>query len=94
MKEFYIPSLDGLRAVAFLLVFVAHSGLDNVVPGGFGVTVFFFLSGYLITTILRIEAQKTGTISLGKFYLRRAFRILPPLYVTLALGYALAPLVS
>jgi peptidoglycan/LPS O-acetylase OafA/YrhL len=89
MRDFYIPSLDGLRACAFLLVFVAHAGLDQVVPGGFGVTVFFFLSGYLITSILRLEAQKTSTISLSKFYVRRAFRILPPLYVSLAVGYAL-----
>jgi peptidoglycan/LPS O-acetylase OafA/YrhL len=88
MKEFYIPSLDGIRACAFLLVFVAHAGLDKVVPGGFGVTIFFFLSGYLITSILRVEAEKTSSISLSKFYLRRAFRILPPLYVSLAVGYA------
>ena len=88
-KEFYIPCLDGLRAMAFLLVFFAHAGLDNIVPGGFGITVFFFLSGYLITTILRVEAAKTEDISLADFYLRRAFRILPPMYVTLALAFAL-----
>jgi peptidoglycan/LPS O-acetylase OafA/YrhL len=89
MKDFYIPSLDGIRACAFLLVFVAHAGLDRVVPGGFGVTVFFFLSGYLITSILRLEVEKTSTVSLRKFYVRRAFRILPPMYVTLAIGYGL-----
>jgi peptidoglycan/LPS O-acetylase OafA/YrhL len=88
-KEFYIPCLDGLRAMAFLLVFFAHAGLDNIVPGGFGITMFFFLSGYLITTILRVEAAKTEDISLANFYLRRAFRILPPMYVTLALAFAL-----
>ena len=48
-----IPSLDGIRALSFLVVFVAHAGLERYVPGGFGVTVFFFLSGYLITTLLR-----------------------------------------
>ncbi len=84
-----IPGLDGLRAIAFLLVFVAHAGLDKIVPGGFGVSLFFFLSGYLITTLLRVELQQTQTISLKAFYTRRAFRILPPLYVTLLLGYAL-----
>ena len=40
-----IPSLDGLRAISFIIVFLAHAGLDNRIPGGFGVTVFFFLSG-------------------------------------------------
>lgn len=51
--------------------------------GSVGVTVFFFLSGYLITTLLRVEQEKSGKIALGQFYLRRIFRILPPLYVTL-----------
>ena len=47
-----IASLDGIRAVAVMLVFVAHAGFGHIVPGGFGVTVFFFLSGYLITTLM------------------------------------------
>ena len=80
----YLPQLDGVRAVAVLIVFVAHAGFSHVVPGGFGVTVFFFLSGYLITTLLRIEQAATGGVSLGAFYLRRSLRILPPLYLTLA----------
>lgn len=84
-----IPSLDGLRALSFLLVFVAHAGADRVVPGSFGVTVFFFLSGYLITTLLRVEHEKTGTVSLRRFYLRRALRILPPFYIVLVLAVAL-----
>jgi peptidoglycan/LPS O-acetylase OafA/YrhL len=79
----HIPSLDGLRAFSFLLVFVAHAGLENVVPGGFGVTVFFFLSGFLITTLLRSEFEKNGAISLRHFWLRRALRILPPFYLVL-----------
>jgi peptidoglycan/LPS O-acetylase OafA/YrhL len=89
VKPTHIPSLDGLRGVAFLLVYFAHSGLDKIVPGGFGVTIFFFLSGYLITTILRLEGETTGDISLPYFYMRRAFRILPPMYVTLAIAYAI-----
>jgi peptidoglycan/LPS O-acetylase OafA/YrhL len=88
----HIPSLDGIRAFAFLLVFAAHAGLDRVVAGGFGVTVFFFLSGYLITTLLRLEAESTGTVSLRRFYGRRALRILPPFYVVLLLAAALAAL--
>ncbi len=80
--SFHIPSLDGVRALAFLAVFLCHAGLDRIFPGGFAVTVFFFLSGYLITTLLRREFEKTGTISFGKFYYRRALRIFPPLFRT------------
>jgi peptidoglycan/LPS O-acetylase OafA/YrhL len=83
---FHIPSLDGIRAASFMLVFVAHAGLADRVPGGFGVTVFFFLSGYLITTLLRMEWEQSGTVSLKQFYLRRVLRILPPFYFTLLLA--------
>src|SRR5580692_9264612 len=81
-----IPSLDGLRAISILLVFVAHVGLDAVVPGGLGVTVFFFLSGFLITTLMRAEFAKNGHISLRHFWLRRALRIFPPFYLVLLLA--------
>lgn len=90
--SFHIPSLDGLRTVSFAVVFAAHAGLYNVVPGGFGVTVFFFLSGFLITTLLRQEFDKTGSVSLRKFYIRRALRILPPFYLVLFLATALVAL--
>jgi peptidoglycan/LPS O-acetylase OafA/YrhL len=83
-KTFSIPSLDGIRALSFLIVFVAHDNFKPV-PGLFGVAVFFFLSGYLITTLMRIEIENTGTISIEGFYLRRAFRILPPFYIVLLL---------
>jgi peptidoglycan/LPS O-acetylase OafA/YrhL len=88
-EKFYVPALDGVRAIAFLLVFAAHAGLEWIVPGGLGVTIFFFLSGYLITSVLRLEGARTGTVSLRKFYLRRAVRILPPLYITLATVFLL-----
>ena len=68
-----------------MIVFLAHTGLSDVLPGGFGVTVFFFLSGYLITTLLRREYERTGRISLRNFYLRRVYRIFPPLYLVLGL---------
>ncbi len=83
----HIPSLDGIRALSFTLVFLGHAGLNDVIPAGFGVTVFFFLSGYLITTLLRVEFEKTKTISLRKFYLRRALRILPPFYLVLLIAF-------
>jgi peptidoglycan/LPS O-acetylase OafA/YrhL len=87
--EFHIPSLDGIRAVSFLVVFVAHAGWAEVIPGGFGVTVFFFLSGYLITTLLRMEHERSGRVSLRDFYLRRALRILPPFYTVLLIALCL-----
>ena len=87
----HIPSLDGVRAASFLIVFASHAaGLDTVIPGAFGVTVFFFLSGYLITTLMRVEMGATGRVSLTDFYLRRALRILPPFYLVLAAATALA----
>jgi peptidoglycan/LPS O-acetylase OafA/YrhL len=86
---FHIPSLDGIRALSFLLVFVAHAGLGSYVPGGFGVTIFFFLSGYLITTLLRQEYDKTSTISFRGFYLRRTLRIFPPFYLVLLVAVLL-----
>jgi peptidoglycan/LPS O-acetylase OafA/YrhL len=86
---FHIPSLDGVRALSFGCVFLAHAGLPGV-PGLFGVTVFFFLSGFLITTLLRRELTQAGRISLKNFYLRRVLRILPPFYLILASAAALS----
>jgi peptidoglycan/LPS O-acetylase OafA/YrhL len=80
-----IPSLTGVRAVAVMIVFVGHAGIPHS-AAPLGVTIFFFLSGYLITTLLRVEFDRTGTISLRDFYLRRAFRILPPLFIVLIIA--------
>lgn len=88
-EPFHIPSLDGVRGVSFLVVFLAHGGLGRYVPGFLGLDLFFFLSGYLITTLMRLEYDRTGRISLKQFYLRRALRILPPFYLVLALVAAL-----
>ena len=82
-----IPSLDGIRAISVLIVVLGHSGLEDVVPGGLGVTIFFFLSGYLITTLMLTEYERTGGINILNFYTRRAFRLMPPLLVTLAIAY-------
>jgi peptidoglycan/LPS O-acetylase OafA/YrhL len=76
-----IPSLDGIRAIAVSLVFLAHSGLEHVIPGGLGVTIFFVLSGYLISTLLRIEYAGSPTLDLRAFYLRRLLRLMPPLFI-------------
>lgn len=75
----YIPGLDGLRAIAVLIVLVAHFGLSHIVPGGFGVTVFFFISGFLITRLLIAEASVKGRVGLKDFYTRRAIRLFPAL---------------
>jgi peptidoglycan/LPS O-acetylase OafA/YrhL len=88
----YIPGLDGIRAIAFLMVFWKHA-LPNVtpfIPATLGVTIFFFLSGYLITTLLRRELESTGTLSLTRFYLRRTLRIFVPLYLVYAVAIVLA----
>ena len=83
--KFCLASLDGMRAAAAMVVFFGHAGWGGVVPGGLGVTAFFFLSGYLITTLLRREYAATGDIDFKLFYLRRAYRILPPMYLVLLL---------
>ena len=84
----YIPSLDGIRAISFFIVFLQHVGLEFI-PGIFGVTVFFFLSGYLITTLLRMEFDQTKHINIRNFYIRRTLRIFPPFYLVLVIGIVL-----
>ena len=77
----YIPSLDGIRALSVLAVIVYHAN-KLWLPGGFlGVEVFFVISGYLITLLLLAESEKSGTVSLKQFWLRRARRLLPALWV-------------
>lgn len=76
-----IPSLDGVRALAVGLVFFSHGGHGQVIPGGLGVTIFFVLSGFLITTLLRREYAAAGTLDLRAFYLRRVLRLMPPLLI-------------
>lgn len=88
-KPFQIPSLDGLRAVSFLIVFLGHAFAKRWIPGDLGLIVFFFLSGYLITTLLRLEFEETGRINFRDFYLRRVLRIFPPLYLVLGLDCGL-----
>jgi peptidoglycan/LPS O-acetylase OafA/YrhL len=79
----YRPDIDGLRAVAVTLVIFYHANL-SVFTGGFvGVDVFFVISGFLITQLLREELASTGTIRLRNFYARRVRRLLPALLVVL-----------
>src|SRR5580704_10284791 len=79
-KLAHVPALDGLRALAVLSVMAYHG--FSWIPGGFhGVDAFFVLSGYLITSLLIVERQDTGTLRFGRFWGRRARRLLPALFV-------------
>lgn len=87
----HVPALDGLRGAAVLAVLLFHS--DSLLTGGYlGVDLFFVLSGYLITSILVAEHEKHGKIALGRFWVRRARRLLPAL-LALMPGIALYALV-
>jgi peptidoglycan/LPS O-acetylase OafA/YrhL len=84
-----IPTLDGLRAIAISLVIVCHFGRDIGFGdpgdlGSLGVRIFFVISGFLITLLLLNESEKTGRISLLRFYFRRTARIFPAFYFYLA----------
>src|SRR2546423_10760324 len=79
----YQPALDGVRALAVIAVLLFHGGVAAL-PGGFlGVDAFFVLSGYLITSLLLAEHERTGRIRLAAFWGRRARRLLPALLVVL-----------
>ena len=90
-----LPCLDGFRCISIFLVLLAHSlkvaGFPDdwrawfrwLPDGGFGVQVFFVISGFLITLLLMMELQKNGRVSLKGFYLRRALRILPAYFAFL-----------
>jgi peptidoglycan/LPS O-acetylase OafA/YrhL len=78
-----IPSLSGLRAFASMTVVLCHV-VSPAVPGPYAVTLFFGLSGFLITTLLCREMAATGTVNIRAFYIRRARRLLPAYYVWLA----------
>ena len=77
------PDLEGLRAVAVVLVLLFHAGVPGFAGGYVGVDVFFVLSGFLITGVVVRELSRTGTISLSAFYARRARRLLPAAAVAL-----------
>lgn len=84
----YIPCFDGLRCIAASIVVAAHLHLVNFIPGGFGVSVFFVISGVLITRLLVAEHIKVGKINLPAFYVRRVIRLSPALYAMVAITFA------
>lgn len=88
----YFPALDGLRALSIALVVLWHATEEKYygwLHGFHGVTIFFVLSGFLITTLLLREEARHGSVSFRGFYIRRVFRILPLYYLVLAVYCAL-----
>lgn len=79
----HVRALDGMRAVAVVLVLLFHLRFPGFSAGFLGVDIFFVLSGFLITTLLLTELDRTGRISLPEFWARRARRLLPALVVLL-----------
>src|SRR4051812_3702463 len=79
----YLPSLDGLRAVAVMAVLIYHGGISWLPGGVLGVEVFFVISGYLITSLLLAERSNTGGVGFRAFWARRARRLLPALFLLL-----------
>jgi peptidoglycan/LPS O-acetylase OafA/YrhL len=79
----YVPALDGIRAVSIIGIMANHGGLGWANGGFISVNVFFVLSGFLITSLLAKEWLASGTISLRRFWARRARRLLPALLVLL-----------
>ena len=90
----YLPGIDALRAVAVLAVFFYHANVSWM-PGGFlGVDVFFVISGYLITSLLLREFRAGGHVRLGRFWIRRAQRLLPAVGVLIAVSMVAAAIVE
>ncbi len=108
-ERVYFPELDGLRFVAFMMVYLFHGGIpqgllarlvgskvaavfrDN---GGYGVQLFFILSGYLITALLLREEARYGRIALKAFWVRRILRIWPLYYLVVVIGFFLLPAID
>jgi len=105
-ERIYFPELDGLRFIAFMMVYLFHGGVPQQMlagligsrtahvlreNGGYGVQLFFILSGYLITTLLLREELRFGRVALRAFWIRRILRIWPLYYLILVIGFGLIP---
>src|SRR3989344_8628341 len=103
--KIYLPSLDGLRFLAFLLVFLHHTTFyinpalaQNFLliffnkHGWIGVDIFFVLTGFLITLLMLDERDKNGHFSIKNFLIRRALRIWPLYYLSILVGFFLVPI--
>src|SRR2546423_13422460 len=87
-ERVYRPGLDGLRALAIVGVLLYHAGLRWMPGGLLGVDLFFVISGFLITSLLVGELQRSGRIALAGFYGRRARRLLPAVAIVLVVTTA------
>jgi peptidoglycan/LPS O-acetylase OafA/YrhL len=83
----YMPALDGVRALAVTAVLLHHCFHRLFPGGGLGVDLFFVLSGFLITRLLDAEVSSSGTLRIDLFYVRRALRLLPPVFFVLLLSF-------
>jgi peptidoglycan/LPS O-acetylase OafA/YrhL len=105
-ERIYFPELDGLRFLAFMLVYISHEGVPPDLlarligsrataalrlNGGYGVQLFFILSGYLIASLLLREEARYGRIALRAFWARRILRIWPLYYLIVAIGFGVIP---
>jgi peptidoglycan/LPS O-acetylase OafA/YrhL len=91
----YLPFLDGVRAIAVILVLIEHFPTRKYIRGGAaGVDIFFVLSGFLITGILLSEVERSGTISLRRFYVRRSLRLAPALLALVAIVTVVAKIAN
>ncbi|PZM15563.1 acyltransferase family protein [Rhizobium tubonense] len=86
----YRPDIDGLRAIAVSIVLIYHAGISTFRGGFIGVDVFFVISGFLITRLLRADLER-GTFSISRFYERRIRRIFPALIAVVAVTLTVAP---
>ncbi|MBO1267724.1 acyltransferase family protein [Arthrobacter cavernae] len=77
--------IDAVRAFAVMLVVVSHADLGAYVPGGAGVTIFFTISGFIITFVLLRERDREGAFSISRFYLKRVLKLLPPLILIIVI---------
>ena len=90
----YVPGLDGLRALAVIAVLGYHFAIPQLTGGLLGVSIFFTLSGFLITGILLSTWERTGSLELRRFWLHRARRLLPALGVVLVVVLAVTAIVD
>lgn len=80
----YIPALDGLRAISVLFVVLRHFDITRLVSANLGVTIFFFISGFIITRLMIHEYIMSGKVDVVSFYKRRFFRLIPELFLMLS----------
>jgi peptidoglycan/LPS O-acetylase OafA/YrhL len=90
----YLPAVDGMRALAVAAVIAYHAGFGWARAGFLGVDVFFVVSGFLITSLLLADRRQSGGIGFREFWRRRALRLLPALFVLLAVCAVTVPIIA